>query len=150
MRPTYHVMISGGVTFVFALWVKSTWALAACFLSGILIDLDHHLDYYLARKELPLSFKKLVDFCKNDHYSKLYIFLHSYELLFLLWLSIFTFSFGAVWLGIAIGFTTHIICDEIANPLRPLSYFLAYRMRHNFSREMIFKKGYRDEMSHGS
>jgi len=147
MRPTYHVMISGGVTLVFALWVKSTGALVACFLSGIFIDLDHHLDYYLAQKELPLNFKKLVDFCRDDQQSKLHLFLHSYELLFLLWFSIYYFSLETVWLGIAVGFTMHIICDEIANPMRPLSYFLTYRIKHNFSRKMLFKKGYYDEIS---
>ena len=147
MRPTYHVMISGGVTLVFALWVKSTGALVACFLSGILIDLDHYFDYYLARKELPLNFKKLVDFCHNNYHSKLYIFLHSYELLFLLWFSIYYFSLGAVWLGAAVGFTAHIICDEIVNPLRPLSYFLTYRIKQNFSRKILFKKGYFDGIS---
>ena len=147
MRPTYHVMISGGVTLVFSFWVKSTGALAACFLSGILIDLDHHLDYYLARKELPLNFKKLFDFCHDDQQAKLHLFFHSYELLFLLWFSIYYFSLGAVWLGVAVGFTTHIICDEIANPLRPLSYFLTFRIKHNFSRKMLFKKGYYDGIS---
>jgi len=147
LRPTNHILISGGVTLVFSLWVKSTWALGACFLSGIFIDLDHHFDYLLEKKEIPLSYKKLVDFCKYDHQSKLYLFLHSYELLLLLWLSITYFSLGAVWLGIAIGFTTHIICDEIVNPGRPLSYFLIYRIKHNFNRKMFFKKGYYDGIS---
>ena len=147
MRPTHHVLISGGVTLVFALWVKSTWALAACFLSGIFIDLDHHFDYYLARKKIPLNFKKLVDFCHDDHESKLHLFLHSYELLLLFWLSIIYFSLGAVWVGVAVGFTVHILCDEIANPLGPLSYFLTYRIKHNFNRKMLLKKGYYDQIS---
>jgi len=120
MRPTHHVMISGGVTLVFALWMKSTGALAACFLSGIFIDLDHHFDYLLEKKEIPFSYKKLLDFCHNDKNSKLRVFLHSYELLILLWVSIYYFSLGPIWLGVAVGLTTHILCDEFANPLKPL------------------------------
>jgi len=147
VKPTHHVMISGGVTIVFALWMKSTEALAACFLSGIFIDLDHYLDYYIARRELPLNYKKLADFCKNEQQSKLYLFLHAYEWLFLLWFCIFTFSLGNIWLGIAIGVTIHILCDEIFNPLRPLSYFLTYRIKHHFSRKMLYKEGYFDEIS---
>ena len=142
MKPTHHVIISGGVSIAFAFWVKSWTAVCACFLSGIFIDLDHHLDYFLERKELPLSYKKLVDFLENDHRSRLYLVLHSYELIALLWASIFYFQLNAVWLGAAIGFTTHIFCDEIVNPLRPLSYFLTYRVKHNFCREMFFKKGH--------
>jgi len=147
MKPVHHVIISGGVTLVFAFWVKSTGALAACFFSGIFIDLDHHLDYYLARKELPLSYRKLFDFCKYERQSKLYLLLHTYELVFLLWFCIFTLSLDNIWFGTAIGVTIHMLCDEIVNPLRPLSYFLTYRIKHNFSRKMFFKKGYFDGIS---
>jgi hypothetical protein len=147
MKPAHHVIISGGVSAILAIWVKSPPAILACFLSGIFIDLDHYLDYYLERKELPLSYRKLVDFCNNDHKSKLRLPLHSYELLLLLWISVFYFSLGVFWVGVAIGLTTHIICDEIFNPLRPLSYFLIYRIRHGFNRKMIFKKGYFNEIS---
>ena len=144
MRPTYHVVLSGGVTAVFAIWVQSWNALAACFLGGIFIDLDHHLDYFICRKEIPLSYKKLVDFCRNDHTSKIYLFLHSYELLALLWVCIFIFDLGVIWLGIAVGCTTHLLCDEVANPLRPLAYFLTYRAKNRFHRKSFFKKGYID------
>jgi hypothetical protein len=146
MKPTYHVIISGGVTAVFALWVKSKTAVLACFLSGIFIDLDHHLDYFLVRKKLPLSYKKLVDFCDKDQ-GPLYLFLHSYELLILMWICIYYFSLGNVWVGIAVGFTTHILCDEFANPFRPLAYFLTYRIKHKFNRKMLFKKEHFDEIS---
>jgi len=144
MRPTHHVIISAGVSSIFALWVKSWGAVCACFLSGIFIDLDHHLDYWLAKKELPLSYKKLLDFCTNDHRTKLYLFLHSYELLFLFWLSIYYFDLNVIWLGIAVGMTIHILCDEVANPLRPLAYFLTYRMKNKFERKHFFKKGYHE------
>jgi len=105
------------------------------------------VDYYLERKELPLSYKKLVEFCNSGDHTKLRLFLHSYELLILLWIGITYFSFGEVWLGIAVGFTTHIICDEIVNPMRPMGYFFTYRIKHNFNRKMIFKTKYSDEIS---
>ncbi len=140
MKPTHHVIISGGVSAALAIWVKSPPAIMACFLSGIFIDLDHHLDYWLERKELPLSYKKLCDFCHSDYESKLRLVLHSYELLILLWVSIYYFSLSTVWVGVALGFTTHIICDEIANPVRPLAYFLTYRIKHNFNRRKLLKK----------
>ena len=140
MRPTNHIIISGGVSAVFAVWAGSWGAVAACFLSGIFIDLDHHFDYYLARKKIPFSYKKLVDFLKNDHESKIHLFLHSYEFLFVFWFSVFFFDLGVFWLGIAIGFTTHILCDEIANPLKPLAYFLTYRIKNRFERKHFFKK----------
>lgn len=142
MRPTYHVMISGGVSAVFALWAKSWGAVLACFFSGILIDLDHHLDYWMITKKIPWSYKKLVDFFVHRQHRKVYLFLHSYEMLTVLWLSIFYFDLNAVWIGMAVGFTTHILCDEFANPLKPLSYFFVYRLRNGFERKHFFKKGH--------
>ena len=140
MRPTHHMLISAGVTALFSVWIKNSAGLLACFLSGIFIDLDHHLDYLLIKKELPLSYSKLVHFFNDDDHSKLYLIFHSYELLAILWISIFAFHLNSVWLGVAVGFTTHIMCDEVVNPLRPLSYFLTYRVKHNFSRKMFFKE----------
>ena len=147
MRPIYHVMVSGGVSAIFAIWVQSFWAISVCFLSGIFIDLDHHLDYVLFRKKIPFRYRDLIDFLENDHASKLYLILHSHELLLLFWISIFYFSLDPIWFGMALGFTTHIICDEIVNPLRPLAYFLTYRVKHKFSRTMLFKENYFDDIS---
>ena len=142
MRPTYHVILSGGVTAVFSIWVRSWDALAACFLSGIFIDLDHHLDYFIATKKIPFSYSKLLNFFQSDKWSKVYFFLHSYEVISLIWVSIFVFDLNAVWLGVAVGFTGHLFCDEIANPLSPLSYFLIYRAKNRFDRKAFFKKGH--------
>ena len=146
MRPVYHVIVSGGVSAIFALWVKSKMAILACFLGGIFIDLDHHLDYFLVRKELPLSYKKLVNFCEKDQ-GALHLYLHSYELLILMWICIYCFSPADIWVGIAVGFTTHIFCDELANPFRPMAYFLTYRIKHKFNRKMLFKEEHFNENS---
>lgn len=140
MRPISHVLISGGVTAIFSLWARSWTAALACFLSGILIDLDHHLDYFLARKKLPFNYKKVVHFLMNENYPKVKVFLHSYELIALWWVAIFVFGLNYVWKGVAIGFTTHILCDVFANPLKPSSYFLTYRILNRFERERLFKK----------
>ena len=108
------------------------------------MDLDHHLDYYLAKKEIPFSYKKLVHFLKKERYPKVKLFLHSYEFIFLLWVSILVFRLDLIWVGIAVGFTIHLLCDEFVNPLKPLAYFLTYRIINRFAREHFFKKGYYD------
>jgi hypothetical protein len=140
MKPTHHVIISGGVSAVFGFWIQSWSAVFACFLSGIFIDLDHHLDYWLIKKEIPLSYKKLLHFCHQEPDARLYLFLHSYELIFIFWACIYYFEWNAVCLGVAVGVTAHIICDEIFNPMRPLAYFLTYRIKHGFERRSLLKK----------
>jgi hypothetical protein len=142
MTLKHHVVISTTVTTLFAVWSPSWPGWLACFLSGIFIDVDHNLDYFLWRKELPISYRKLIDFLKNDHDAKLYLFLHSYELLAALWFCIFYFGLNEIWWGMAVGLTVHMACDEYYNPLRPLAYFLIYRCSHKFSRRKLFKKGY--------
>jgi len=142
MKPTHHVMLSTGVSAVFASWVHSWEAILACFLSGIFIDLDHHFDYLIIKKELPISYKKLLDFLTTEHDKKLYLFLHSYELIILLWFSIFVFHLSTVWLGVAVGVSTHIFCDELANPFKPMAYFFVSRMKVGFNRRAMFKEEY--------
>jgi hypothetical protein len=144
VKPIKHVIISSGVSAVFAIWARSWGAVVACFLSGIFIDLDHHLDYFIAKREIPFSYKKLVAFLKSDGYLKIYLVLHSYEVLFLIWACIFLFDLNVVWVGIAVGATAHVFCDEFANPLKPLCYFLTYRAINRFEPKSFFKKGYHE------
>ncbi len=129
---------------IFAIWVRSWGALAACFLSGILIDLDHHLDYIIIRKKIPFRYKSLLEFCHVDHTHPIYLLLHSYELLLLLWVSVFLFDLGVIWMGAAVGFTAHIFCDEFANPIKPMAYFLIYRAKNRFNRRAFLKRGCED------
>ena len=142
MTLKHHVIISTVLTTMFTIWFKSWSGGLACFLSGIFIDLDHNLDYLIWKRKLPISYRKLIDFLKDDHDAKLYLFLHSYELLAALWFCIFYLDLNELWLGMAVGLTVHMACDEYYNPLRPLAYFLTYRFSRGFNRRKLFKKGY--------
>jgi hypothetical protein len=48
-----------------------------------------------------------------------------------------------MFIGIALGMTTHVLLDEIFNPLRPFAYFTTVRWAHGFRQEKLFKKGQR-------
>ena len=140
MKPSHHVVISAAVTSLFALWVRSWPALAACFLSGILIDIDHHLDYWFNEKKFPFRYRDLVEFCsiENKNRGKLYLIFHSYELLFLFWWAVLYLQLGVIWLGMAIGLTVHMLFDQLFNPLKRFAYFLTYRILVGFKRENLF------------
>ena len=137
MKPTSHALVSGGVSAGFYFLTQSWPATLVCFLSGIFIDLDHHLDYILARKRIPWRYKDLWEFCSNKGQGKVYLIFHSYELLALLWFSLFYFQLGVGWWGLAIGVTIHIVFDELVNPLKPLGYFFFYRLQHGFDRKKL-------------
>ena len=140
MSPTHHVIASAITSAAFYCVNPSLPATAGCFLSGIFIDLDHVVDLWVHKKKLFFTVKELFRFCEVEKEGKLRLWLHSYELLFLFWAAIYVFHLGSLWIGIALGLTVHMILDQIFNPVKPLVYFLAYRIRHNFSRECTFNE----------
>ena len=131
-----HVVVSSIVSaFVWAFF-KSFGCAAISFASGVLIDLDHVIDYY-ASYGFTFKAKKIYNICLELKLKKLYLILHSYELIALLWIIIYVFSLSNLWKAIAIGFTQHIILDQITNPINTLGYFLTYRFIKGFKKELI-------------
>jgi hypothetical protein len=142
MKPRHHAIISGGLAAGLFWWLHSWGAALACFVSGIFIDVDHHLDYFLNRKKVPLDYQELHDYCINDRAGKIYIIFHSYELMVIFGFGIYHFQLNAVWLGAVLGVTIHIICDQLANPLKPTAYFWIYRQYFGFQRKHLFTNPY--------
>lgn len=147
MSPVSHAAISGIVSAVFAVASRSPAGTAACFLSGIFIDVDHAFDYWVAKRKLPFNYDKLFRFCGMERGGKLFLIFHSYEFLALLWAGLFVFPFNVVGLGIAVGLTVHVIIDQLANPLRPWALFFVYRLKHHFEKECVFPKDYYQKMT---
>jgi hypothetical protein len=142
MGPVQHTIASVVVSGAFALWSRSLPGTVACFLSGIFIDVDHALDFCLAKRKAFFSYKELFSFCAWEKAGKLYLIFHSYELLIALWISIFAFHLNIIWLGIAVGVTFHLLFDRLVNPLRPFVFFWYYRYRKGFEKKGIFPEDY--------
>ena len=142
MRPAGHIILSAGSGFLLGLWLKSYPAALAYFLSGIFIDVDHFLDYYLARKKITFSYKDLVYYCDFDKGGKLYLIFHAYEFLFIFWLMSFSYEFNDAALGIGLGVTVHLICDALTNPVKPLTYFIIYRIQKGFDKRQLLSEKY--------
>ena len=140
MLPTSHVIISAGLSYCFYKYSGSPSATTACFLSGIFIDLDHHLEYLIAKGKIPFSLKKLMHFFEYDPFPKVYLWFHAWEYLCVLWFLIYLLDLGIFWVGFALGLTVHLICDNFVNPIRPLGYFLIYRASHGFEKKAILNE----------
>ena len=146
MRPAAHVVISLGVGAGLAYFFKSCPAAVSCFIGGVFIDIDHHIDYLIARGKIP-NYKELNDFCDGvDGGWKPYLIFHSFEALLIAWLLTLYFQLNAVWAGFLIGVTVHLMCDQVANPIRPLGYFSWYRFKVNYDKQKIFTQRYFDEL----
>ena len=142
MTPVYHVVSSAAFGGFFFFACRSLSAAVACFVAGVIIDVDHFVDY-LFNKRRVRRLRSLGDFytaCIRTEFDKLYLILHSYELLAALWVIIVAMRLGLVWLAIAVGITQHMLLDQIGNKALGLTYFFIFRLRHNFSAKYLFAK----------
>ncbi|MBF0481151.1 MAG: hypothetical protein HQK81_10155 [Desulfovibrionaceae bacterium] len=114
------------------------YALAAA-LASVCIDLDHILDYLIARR----GWRGVKDFfavCARAEFVKIHLVLHAWE-----WPIILCGGFGAglvsPWLAaIGLGFGYHLVFDYLFNrPLpRPgLFYWLSYRAGKGFALDKL-------------
>jgi hypothetical protein len=120
-RPRYHLAASAVVGAGFFAATRNRKAAAAPLLSGFLVDLDHGVDFLLARSRW------------RDRL--LVLPLHGWEYL-LLWLVLDRVlgTRGAL----AAGYAVHLGIDQWANRLRhPWGYSLMVRARHRFDVQRV-------------
>lgn len=101
--------------------------------TGVLIDGDHLIDYLIFNGRLDKNvFGKLFS---GDHFQesrRLYLPLHSYELLVPIWIvgPLFNHVLLSAW--ISVSFVTHLILDQTTYAPRALTYFAIYRAINSF------------------
>jgi len=138
-----HTAVSFAVSALLLITLKKIQMSIACFLAGILIDIDHIFDYY-ANHELMDKFRYLrhprklfrfllTDYNRSKPSDKIYKPLHSVELLIPI---SFLYTFG-IWnhvaTGILVGFVIHLIMD-----IMPMGYIgavsMIYKIKRGFPR----------------
>ena len=138
MKLRSHVIASIIFSTLFFVAFKSWTIATVSFFSGVLIDIDHVFDYFLEfRKRFEVK-----EFFDVHHNRKILFYMaifHSWELLALLSICAFLMSWNPWIVGTIIGFTQHIILDQIFNKnLNRLMYFFFWRMKKSFNMNKIF------------
>ena len=137
MRTFGHIVTSAGISLAGYYRYRSRPAAIASFLVGWLIDLDHIVDYVRAHG-WTLNWGRFNEAAHEKYSGKLYIPLHSYELLALFFLLFKGPKRQPYRVGITLSILTHLLLDQKCNPSRkPLTYFLAHRMRKRFDAHHI-------------
>lgn len=149
MTLKQHIVVSGVTSAAFAYFSRSWPGAMACFLSGILIDLDHFWDYCIIKGKICWSVKQLEDYCFKEKAGKSYLILHSYELLVVLWIAVSFLKSDSVLLGFLLGMTVHMIFDQFVNPVCPLAYFLLYRAWFGFPKIIFLKDEFVEYLKKG-
>lgn len=75
----------------------------------------------------------------NYEFTKLYVFLHSFELLLILWIIAIAYPANLIWWGIVIGASQHLIFDVAINLIKPLGYSFAFRLIKKFNMKELMK-----------
>ncbi|OGI22331.1 MAG: hypothetical protein A2808_01040 [Candidatus Moranbacteria bacterium RIFCSPHIGHO2_01_FULL_55_24] len=135
--------------FVWLLWRRPVVSFAAAFLGGVLIDLDHLIDYFLA---FGLHFRldyflQGYQFLKSD---KLYVLFHGWEYVVLLAVLAFAMK-SKLWLksailSLSLGMFFHLLIDVNINDGMTLKgYSVFYRTAQGFEiQEIMTPEHYKD------
>ena len=138
MKPSYHVTSSTILSGVLYLMTKSWGMAVACFLSGILIDLDHVLDYMIIYGWRTFTIRRFFYVFYHVRFKQIYLFFHAWEWLIIL--------LGAAWMtgwnpwlvGLFAGIGLHMILDYFHNGGYIWSYSLILRWKNKFDFETTF------------
>jgi len=136
MKPIYHFTASLALGLAVFACSRSFWAFWLGFLPGVFIDLDHLIDYWALKPPHPFNVKEFLDSEKYDEQKRyLFVFLHSWEWVALLWIAAYYLGWPVYFLAFTLSITLHLLMD-IANTgkhkLHPLSYFFVFRILRKF------------------
>ena len=138
MKPAFHAAASFAIAGTLYLY---TAAGASCFIAGVFIDLDHIPDYILQGGLKNTSRGQALKDFFSSRGDRLYLVLHSYELLFILLLAGRISGWSMIMLGTAAGAASHMVIDQVSNGIKynlaPLFYFLTLRAMKGFRKELL-------------
>ena len=139
MKPSVHVATSVLLATALYAYSGSVPVAASCLVSGVLIDLDHVLDFHIFSGE-RLSIANFFSWCNDGRWQKISLIFHSYELFGIL-CAVAYYLDNALLRGMLWGAGLHLLIDQIANTreyrLSPWFYFLGYRIAVGFRRERL-------------
>jgi membrane-bound metal-dependent hydrolase YbcI (DUF457 family) len=141
LKTEYHAVIS--LSAGAALYVYTSSALIALYsvIAGIFWDIDHIPDFLLQNRIKGRSPVELVHRFREARLPRLYLILHSYEMVLCLFLIGKLSGWGERLLGLAAGAFLHMVLDQFSNSfkygLKPYFYFFTARAVKGFSKELL-------------
>ena len=139
MQARYHVAASAVASAATFAASDSAIMAAAAFLSGVFIDADHMIDYIFMNRP-PYSFRRMTDIYYNNRLTRVFLLLHSWELLALLALAAVATGWQPFLTGLLIGMGHHLLLDQLFNDPHPLGYCLSYRLYNRLSYSRCFRR----------
>ncbi len=111
------------------------------------MDVDHFIDYVRC-VGWNFNLKRFFDFMYGVRYERLTIFFHAYEYSILILFMLIVSGSNPLVIAVGVGFMQHLLLDQIFNPVKPMAYFITYRLRHGFTKECILKDDFLSSLYH--
>ena len=138
MKLKQHITISLFFS-AFLYTISNSWIIfSSSLISGVLIDIDHILDYFMAYG-INIRIKQFFEVCHNLKIPRMRLIFHSWELLFLLSICVFLVGWNPWIVGTIVGFTQHIVLDQAFNKPNKWTYFFFWRLKKGFSSKRCFR-----------
>ena len=126
MKSKYHLFVSG----VLALfWADRPFLAISCLLSGVLMDIDHLVDFYIFTNRITFNIDEMLETIKGK--PQFFCPLHGLDSVLFLSLLL---GFNEFSLGLIMGMTTHIFFDVLTNDFPLKNMFLIYRHINGYQR----------------
>lgn len=128
------------------IFTQSLFAGLLCFISGVLVDIDHLIDHVANNGLKGFNFKDiywtgiiLPTQREKSKIKKLYLIFHIGEVAILFWAS-FAFFRNIYLLSISLGYTGHLILDCLPGIMKPQAYFISYRIKNSFRTDRLLNR----------
>ena len=149
MKPSRHLAVSFSLAAAVWYLTKSLPAGILCLIFGIMIDIDHIIEYIIHYGWKGFTFEKFFQTCEQTQrqegerrFKKAYLIFHVGEIAILLWaISIYTKNIYI--LAVALGYSVHLLMDYIGNRLCLGSCFITGRIVKKFDSEKLFRNSKR-------
>ena len=132
MKPQGHVIVSVGLGGLF--WARSRdfRTLLISLIFGVLVDIDHLVDYFYAERSFRFNLRAFLSSRSWARSGRVFVLFHGFEYLpfvFLFWQGMR----GRKWaIAATSAMSVHLLADHVLNDLKPLGYFITYRLAHRF------------------
>lgn len=129
MRPLQHIVFSTTAASVLLFTTKSPQIALGCVTAGVLVDLDHLIEY----KNYCGDEWKWEEFSTGSYFDAkgtIKVIFHSWEAVAAMWGIVLTrdgIRRKNFLYGVAVGYTLHLILDQIGNNVNNKGYFELYR-----------------------
>ena len=144
IKAKSHFAVSVAVSGILFLLFRSMRISLWSFIGGTLIDIDHIYDYARHPNRDPLhriNLRQFFSLCYNDGLHKVYLLLHSWELVaaVLIYGAVYP-PIGTFLVPLGFGMGIHLLLDAMTNPITVVEYSFAVRLSYRFSSQKFYKR----------